>query len=344
MNQDTIRIGIIGAGQNTKKMHIPGLKAIEGVEIVSVCNRSRASSERVAQEYNIPQVYDTWSELIAADDTDAIVIGTWPYMHCRLTVAVLAANKHVMCEARMARNVQEAQQMLAASHQKPHLVAQIVPAPHTLGVDKTIKQRLAQGYLGDVLAINVKYNSGAFIDPQAPMHWREDFDLSGFNIMLLGIMYEAVIRWVGEAVNVTARGKTFVKTRLDEEGNRRAIRIPDHLDVLADMACGAQAHIQLSNVTGLSGPPEIVLFGSEGTLRFSGDKLYGAQRGETELQEIAIAPKLEGGWRVEEEFINALRGQEMITHTDFETGVKYMAFIEAVTHSMLAGQTVSLPL
>jgi predicted dehydrogenase len=39
---ETIRIGVVGAGANTVAKHIPGLRAIGGVEIVSVCNRSRA--------------------------------------------------------------------------------------------------------------------------------------------------------------------------------------------------------------------------------------------------------------------------------------------------------------
>ena len=91
MSNDSLRVGIIGAGANTRSRHIPGLQAIDGVEVVSICNRSRASSERVAQEFGIPQVYESWQELIHAEDTDAIVIGTWPYMHCRLTIAALEA-------------------------------------------------------------------------------------------------------------------------------------------------------------------------------------------------------------------------------------------------------------
>ena len=71
-----IRIGIVGAGNNTRVRHIPGLQAIPGVEIVSVCNRSRESSQRAADAFHIPKVYDDWRELVAADDTDAIVIGT----------------------------------------------------------------------------------------------------------------------------------------------------------------------------------------------------------------------------------------------------------------------------
>jgi hypothetical protein len=100
------------------------------------------------------------------------------------------------------------------------------------------------------------------------------------------------------------------------------------------MACGAQAQLTISNVTGLAEPPTVSLYGSEGTLRFVGGQLLGGRRGENALQAISIPAAEVGGWRVEEEFINAIRGQEIITHTNFETGVKYMAFTEAVSRSM----------
>lgn len=341
MPQETIRVGVVGAGGNTTKMHIPKLQAIPGVEIVSVSNRSRESSERVAQQFGIPTVYEHWWELIAAPDTNAIVIGTWPYLHCRTTVAALTADKHVLCEARMAMNASEAIEMLDAAQANPHLVAQIVPSPFTLGVDKTIQRLIAEGFLGDILAIDIRAGGGAFLDPDAPLHWRQNMDLSGFNVMTMGIWYEALLRWVGEATQVTAMGKTFVKLRRDAESNTmKPARVPEHINIIADMACGAQANITVSAVSGLSEPDGAYLFGSQGTLRFTGGKLYGGKRGDKSLQEIAIPPAETGSWRVEEEFVNAIRGQETITHTTFADGVKYMLFTEAVTRSMVEGQAV----
>src|SRR5919199_5996840 len=111
MSDGTIRIGLVGAGGNTIARHIPGLQAIDGVDLVSVCNRSRASSEQVARRFGIPHIYDTWQELIAAPDTGAIVIGTWPYLHARATLAALGSGKHVLCEARMAMDAREAYAM-----------------------------------------------------------------------------------------------------------------------------------------------------------------------------------------------------------------------------------------
>ena len=76
-----IRVGVVGAGANTRHLHIPRLQAIDGVEVVSVCNRSHASGARVAAEFGIPSVLPTWRAVVESDDVDAVVIGTWPYLH-----------------------------------------------------------------------------------------------------------------------------------------------------------------------------------------------------------------------------------------------------------------------
>ena len=343
MTQDTIRVGVIGAGANTRDRHIPGLQAIEGVEIVAVCNRSQESGERAAKQFGIERVCTNWQDIIQAPDVDAVVIGTWPYMHRLATVAALEADKHVMCEARMAMNASEAHCMYDALRSRPHLVAQIVPSPFSLRVDRTIQRLIRDCWLGDVLVVDVRAG-GAFIDTDITMHWRHNMDFSGLNVMTMGIWYEAMLRWVGEATSVVAKSKTFTPMRKDEQGRLMGVRIPDHIDITADLACGGQAHIQVSSVTGFGELPSATIYGSEGTLHFSGDILTGGRRGDDGLSEIEVPAHEAGGWRVEDEFISAIRGQEEITHTDFATGVKYMEFTEAVYRSRRSGAAVSLPL
>jgi predicted dehydrogenase len=341
-----IRIGIVGAGNNTRVRHIPGFQAIPGVELVSVCNRSRESSQRAAEAFNIPKIYDTWQELVAADDTDAIMIGTWPYMHREISCAVLAAGKHVLCEARMAMNATEARAMLAASQAHPNQVAQIVPSPFTFRVDETIKDLLAAGYIGELYSMNIRGGSPTFGDPNAPLHWRQRQSLSGYNIMNMGIWYEAALRWVGPVRNVFARGRIFTPQRQNEEtGTVSTVDVPDHVDIIADLPNGAQVTYAFSTVCGLAPGPGAWLFGSEGTLHYDQDsrKLLGAKRGDKALQEIPIAPEKEGFWRVEAEFIGAIRGEEPVRLTAFPDGVKYMEFTEAVHRSLASGEMVALP-
>ena len=98
MTDEIIRIGYVGAGANTRLRHLPGFAAIDGVENISVANRSRESGKRVADDFGISTVYDSWIDLIEADDTNAICIGTWPYMHRNLVLAALEADKHVLTE------------------------------------------------------------------------------------------------------------------------------------------------------------------------------------------------------------------------------------------------------
>lgn len=353
MANGIIRVGLIGAGANTRLRHIPGFREQGDVEITAVANRTRQSGERIASEYEIPKVYDNWADLLDDDSLDAVCIGTWPYMHHNLVLASLAAGKHVLTEARMSMNADQAHDMLDASRLHPDLVTQIVPAPQTLHVDNTVKDLIANGYVGDILAVRLRVcdyharanRSDTFIDYDAPLHWRQDRTLSGYNILGMGIWYETIMRYVGPATKVSAMTRTFANQRRDESGNLHVITVPDHVNVLCEMGCGASADFSWSAVTGLQMGTDFWIFGSDGTVSLQGppfNKVLGGKRGDDALSELPITNP--GKWRVEEEFINAIRGEENITHTPFDVGVQYMEFTEAVTRSSQTGRAVSLPL
>lgn len=354
MADSTINVGVIGAGANTRLRHIPGLQAQEDVEVVGVVNRSVESSQRVADEFGIGKVYDDWVELLEDEEIEAVCIGTWPYMHSSLTVAALEAEKHVLVEARMAMNSDEAADMLDASMNAPHLIAQIVPAPHTLEIDQTLVEMISEGYIGDLINVRLQVANGSnFPNPDLPLHWRHNRDLSGNNIMTMGIWYEALMRWFGPATTVQASGQTVVKHRLDDDGRRRSTSIPDHVDILCGMECGGTLNMTVSMVSAFARELDLWIHGTDGVIRVESTaftdpgkpsfRLSGATRGASELAEIEVAEEKRGAWRVEEEFINAIRGLEPVTHTDFTTGVKYMQFTDAVSQSVITGEMIRLP-
>ncbi|KAL4420747.1 hypothetical protein ABPG75_010403 [Micractinium tetrahymenae] len=346
-----LRVGIIGAGGNTKLRHIPELLGIPGVKLATVCNRTIGSSQAVAAAFGIPGATADWRSVVADPEIDAIVIGTWPYMHAPLAIAALEAGKHVLCEARMAMDAGEARAMLAVSRRRPHLVAQLVPSPVTLPWDAAVQEIIRSGKLGALTYITVRGVSRSFPDaPGAPLHWRQNADLSGLNILTMGIFYEALQRWVGDAKRVVAMTKTVVGLRLHPDtAALTGVRVPDHVDILAEMACGAQAHLVFSAVTGAASEPgsEFWLYGTDGTLHLDVDngQLSLALKSEGgQLKPVDVPHEHRGFWRVEQEWVNAIRGREAVHLTDFATGVRYMEFTEAVTRSAQSGQAVSLPL
>ncbi|HNT89427.1 MAG TPA: Gfo/Idh/MocA family oxidoreductase, partial [Candidatus Hydrogenedentes bacterium] len=121
-----IRIGIVGLGGICRTRHVPGLRKIDGVEIVVVANRSRESGERAAREFDIPEVAESWRDVVAREDIDAVLIGTWPYMHREVSIAALNAGKHVFCQARMAMDYAEAREMRDAARRSSR-VAMLCP-------------------------------------------------------------------------------------------------------------------------------------------------------------------------------------------------------------------------
>lgn len=339
----TLRIGIVGAGANTRGRHIPGFQEIDGVEVTAVCNRSRASGQKVADEFGIARVFDRWEDLVQSDAVDAVCVGTWPYLHCPISVAALAAGKHVLTEARMAMNLAEARQMLGASQQSDR-VAMVVPAPFYLETEPRLLQMVAEGFFGDFLEIHITGLSGGY-DPQGPLHWRQRKVLSGNNIMALGILNETARRYAGHERSVIAHGCVFTPQRLDAQtGQQLAADVPESLGAVAALESGATAVYHLSSVAAHGAGTAIEMHGTRGAFRLADGKALVAGQGDVDWRALEVPEAEQGGWRVEADFVDAIRDGAPVTHTSFVDGVRYMGFTEAVNVSLAEGRRVELPL
>jgi predicted dehydrogenase len=354
MPHPPLRVGLIGAGANTRERHIPGLLALPDVHLVAVCNRRPESTAAVARQYNVPRTFEHWQDLVADTDIDAVVIGTWPYLHCPITLAALEAGKHVLTEARLALNAAEAHRMLRAAREHPRLVTQVVPSPYGLKGHDVMRELLDGGYLGELREVHVYSFNAALADPAAPLSWRQDAALSGFNMLTLGILHETLLRWAPPPVRVLARVHAHLPTRIDpQSGVRRSVGTPDSVQALAVLRNGARATYHFSGVTPFGQGKGIYLYGADGVLHYDleADRIFGAsrRRGQkpgkaSDLQEIPIPPEKERSWRVEADFVDAIRQRSPIHLTDFATGVAYMEFTEAVARSAASGEPVELPL
>jgi predicted dehydrogenase len=350
----TIRIGLIGAGANTRARHIPGLRALPDVDIVAVVNRRPESTQAAARALGSARTYAHWSDLLADAEIDAVVLGAWPYLHCPVTLGALEAGKHIMTEARLSMNAAEAHQMRDAARRKPHLVAQVVPSPFGLKGHYVMRELIEGGFLGELREVQVRAFTAALADPAAPLSWRQDAQLSGYNTLVLGILHETLLRWVPPPVLVQAQAHAHIASRIDpQSGARRAVGTPDSVQVLAILQNGARASYHLSGVTPFGQEMSIQLYGSRGMLRYDllTDRIHGSsgQQGERasradEEKEIPIPAEKARSWNVEADFIAAIREQRPIELSTFETGVAYMEFTEAVARSAESGEAIDLPL
>lgn len=340
-----LRIGIIGAGGIVRTRHLPGLRAVPGVEVVAVCNRSRASGEAVAREWGIPRVLENWRELVAREDVDAVLIGTWPYTHAEMSIAALEAGKHVFCQARMARTAAEARAMLAAARARPGQVAMLCPPPAGMLGDRTVRRLLRAGALGELREVHAEGLSSAHLDPAAPLHWRQDFSLQGYNTLTLGMWVEVLHRWVGAHTRLAALLRTHTGRRADPDtGALRPVRIAESVAVSAELACGALGSYRFSGVARHAPANHIRLYGTAGTLQYNleDDTLLLAGGADSAPHPYPIPANEARPWSVEADFVRAIREGTPVEPT-FADGVDYMEFTEAVYRSAAEGHGVMLP-
>ena len=220
-----------------------------------------------------------------------------------------------------------------------------MPSSGSYRIDRALQRLLGEPYVGEVLSADVAMLQRGFADFDGELDWRHDPELSGLNVLNVGGTYESVMRWLGHGNRVTAMTRVHVPQRRDSEGRLRAATIPDHVEVLYELREGAPVHMKFSETTGLSLGNQIWIYGSEGTIHVDGEqRIFVGRRGDRELAELPNPREQQAFHRVEEEFINAIRGREAVTMNTFEIGVRYMEWTEAIHRSAASGAAVSLPL
>ncbi|HXS77035.1 MAG TPA: Gfo/Idh/MocA family oxidoreductase [Terracidiphilus sp.] len=338
MQKSQIKVGIIGAGAIVRQRHLPKLKTIPGVEVTVVCNRHLESASSVAKEFQIPEATDDWRRVVDRGDIDVIWIGTNPHMHAEITTAGLNAGKHVFCQARMARDVEEARRMLESAQLHPKQVTMLCPPPNGMKHGLFLRELIDRGEIGSLYHFSLRSFTSAWADRDAAAHWRQRIEISGNNILSVGI-YAEVLGWLlGDPIKLCAQGRVCT----DYRGEYR-IQIPDMVQVIGDWPGELKGALQWSGVAQFGGTDTLEVFGSEGTLKydFGTDEVMIGRRGAKELENASVPPEYVRQWTVEEDFIRAVRDGGK-PEPSFEAGVRYMKFVEAVTESMRRQARVDL--
>lgn len=342
MDQRTtpLALGVVGAGSIVRNVHLPGFAKIPGVDVVAVANRHADSAQAVAREFGIGTVYEHWEDVVDDDQVHAVVIGTPPYMHPEVTLRALDRGKHVFCQARMANDLEPALQMLAAD-QQTDLTTMLCPAPHYMSVAEHVRGLLGdERSIGQVRHVVVEHAGSMFIDPQAPLHWRQRNDLNGINALDVGIVAEVLLRWFGAISEVSAVERTWVPERLADPVGRTTVQNPDSISVVGTFASGATLTALFSGAI-RNGEPHMIVHGDQGSLICSPQSASIHLRRGDEHAKYDVPEAERGIWRVEQDFVDAVRHGEKGTPS-FDDGARCMAVTRAITDAARLGTRVTV--
>lgn len=112
MTTSKTRVGIIGAGVVTSGSHLPVLVNMSDVSVEWICDRSRATAERVARSYGIRRAC---ADLNQCSDVDVVLIATPVGTRRDLVPQVLGRGWHAFCEKPFALTVSDHDAFVAAA-------------------------------------------------------------------------------------------------------------------------------------------------------------------------------------------------------------------------------------
>jgi len=345
---DKVRIGIIGAGNFTQAALLPNFQKLPDAEVVVVCNRSLDSVKAVAAKFGVLEYVTDYRQILDRKDIDAVLIGTPPYFHLQGVSDALDAGKHVLCQTRIAEDSAQARQIYEAGKKAEArgLVTQLCRTDSYVKGDRFIRHLLHTGYVGRLHQVFASRVLPNFVDSKAPLQRRQNVKNFGLiNPMHIGLYWDVLAPWFGDAVRVTAHHYTFTTEREETPGGPRIkVELPDSVTAITEMANGAVV-TNTQMWAGHFGSSKVEIYGEEGTIIYhaKGDEIWGARKGDKELAPLPIPADLAYEWQVESDFVKAVKGQKVEGVPTFLDGVKNMEYLEAVYTSGKEGRAVELP-
>ena len=170
-----IKVGVVGTGF-IGPAHIEALRRLPNVEVAALCEITEELAKQKAEGLGIERYY-TFEDLLKQDDITCVHICTPNFLHYSQSKAALQAGKHVVCEKPLAKNLEEAEELVSIASQTGlvnavHFNLRYYPLVRQM---KTMREKGELGeiysfigsYLQDWLFYNTDYN------------WRLEPDKSG---------------------------------------------------------------------------------------------------------------------------------------------------------------------
>lgn len=280
-----IRVGVLGAGWGAG-LHLEGFSRTEGVQLAAISSRTRQRADRRAEEYGIPLVTDSLSELV--DAVDVVSVATPPTAHLEPIRAAVKARRHVLCDKPLAADIDQARSIvdLVADSGVQHASGFIWRDDPGL---LRVRELVAEGAIGNLVEIQCNCPLGV---PPLPSTWMYQANEGGGALAQHGSHVIDRVRWLVGAEIVRVRGRlhhdladaaaprrfhditeAFAWART-ADGDADAPRVPVTADTgyefSADFDNGVRA--RLWEAWHLPGPvdDEMVLYGQRGALHWRG--------------------------------------------------------------------------
>jgi predicted dehydrogenase len=170
-----IRIGIVGLGRVASKTHIPVLRSIEDVEVVSGAEKNPERAGRVKNLYKLSSVYSDYEEMYASEELDGVYVCLPHHLHADASKKALERGIHVLCEKPMGISAEEAAEIIGMAEQRGLVLMPGYKMRYAKNFAKA-KKMIEGGLLGRIIQVQ-----GTFVTPGPYIAWdpKSEWHLDG---------------------------------------------------------------------------------------------------------------------------------------------------------------------
>ncbi|NRF95725.1 Gfo/Idh/MocA family oxidoreductase [Paenibacillus frigoriresistens] len=193
---------VIGAG-TMGSTHAAAYAAMDNVKLVGIVDIQTEKYVGLAQRLNAP-IFATYEDAMTnIEQVDIVDICLPTYLHKIYVKKAANAGKHVICEKPLARNLEDAREIIEVCKQN-NVKLFVGHVLRFFPEYKEAKAQLDQGAIGNPAIVRTT-RGGAF--PQAWNHWYADFQNSGGLVLDMIIHDFDFLRWCfGDVERVYAKG------------------------------------------------------------------------------------------------------------------------------------------
>jgi predicted dehydrogenase len=205
---DQLRVGIIGCGIGS--FHAAAWAQEPRATIIALAGQEQDRCARLCAQYDIPNLYPDYQELIARPDIDAVSIATPNFLHLPMATAAFAAGKHVLLEKPIGLNAAEGEAIVHAGKAAGKVLGIFLSKRHAADVN-ALYDHIQTGALGEI------YYAKAFWMRRSgiPSHssWFARKDLAGGGPLIdLGVhVLDMALYLMGNPTITTVSAATFSK-------------------------------------------------------------------------------------------------------------------------------------
>ncbi len=306
MRESRLRVAVIGAGHWAEEAHIPGWQRDPRCEVVAVADRVPQRARALAERFGIPVHAQDGEAVIARGDVDVVDVCTGDEGHFPLTMAALAAGKHVLCEKPVNHDYRETLRASRIARERG-LKTKLGFTFRYSPAMRYMKELIDQGFVGTPFIFNGFEQNSQWLRPETPLRQvRVRADESEIQVSSLEGYGAPIIdlgHWfMGQDLrSVVGTMRNFIPERVVREtGRMTRVNIDDGDIFLGEFQGGALLSVQSSFVTVGNYPGlEARVYGSEGALicrlveEFGlCESLKGAKPDAVEFRDIEVPERL----------------------------------------------------